>query len=852
MTLEEVDARGDVVDHAAAARLLPATGSAALARLAALASRLLSAPGSVVSTQVSLLTDVQVIAAGTGAAVEKVGVPTARADSLCNVTVEAGSPLVVHRAFLDDRVRDLPPVVSGVVGAYLGVPLATSGALVGALCAFSPVSRTWTPEDVAVLEELAAAVMAQLELEALTADYAASRLRWELATEAAAIGTFEWDVPVGRLVWDARAQTTFGYGDGEFGSTIDEGFERVHPDDRPALDVAVAATLAGGPDLRADFRVVWPDGQVRWVSARGRLVANGGLFLGTVQDVTEVRTARDEAARLLANMATGFVAIDRDWRVTYLNQAGARVVGSSAEELVGSNVWDAFPGLETSEFGERYHAVIETGRPDQFEAWYEHLDAWFEVRAEVDVHGLSLYFLDVTERRLGRELAKDTTDRLELLARVSAELAEAGLDIEGAVARLSELVVPQLADWCVVSLLDEDRLRDVGSWHRDPALRPVLDDYVATRLVGRTDQGVVEQVRKTGRLVEQRAGVLGDVLPLLGSDRAAAALVTLDPCSLVSVPLTARNSLTGILSLVRTSTRAPMTASEVATTREIALRAGLALENARLYAKQESLAEQLQVSLLTTPPEPDHCQIVVRYSPAAEVARVGGDWFDSFLQRDGATVLVIGDVMGHDTAAAAAMGQVRGLLRGIAWHSGDAPAAVLSGLDAAMQGLLVTTTASAVVARLEQDGDDRERGVTRLRWSNAGHPPPMLIDPHGQVQPLVALENELLLGIDPATRRTDTVTVVDRGATLLLYTDGLVERRGQDLDTGLTLLRSTLEDLADLELDQLCDELLVRLQPERPEDDVALVAVRLHRQDRSRPAEAGPEVVPPEVPDEPA
>jgi len=852
MTLEEVDARGDVVDHAAAARLLPATGSAALARLAALASRLLSTPGSVVSTQVSLLTDVQVVAAGTGAAVEKVGVPTARAESLCNVTVEAGSPLVVHRAPLDDRVRDLPPVVSGVIGAYLGVPLATSGALVGALCAFTPDSRTWTPEDVAVLEELAAAVMAQLELEALTADYAASRLRWELATEAAAIGTFEWDVPVGRLVWDARAQTTFGYGDGELGSTIDEGFERVHCDDRPALDVAVAATLAGGPDLRADYRVVWPDGQVRWVSARGRLVADGALFLGTVQDVTEVRTARDEAARLLASMATGFVAIDRDWRVTYLNQAGARVVGSTAEELVGSNLWDAFPGLETSEFGERYHAVVETGRPDQFEAWFEHLAAWFEVRAEVDVHGLSLYFLDVTERRLGRELAKDTTDRLELLARVSAELAEAGLDIEGAVARLSELVVPQLADWCVVSLLDEDRLRDVGSWHRDPALRPVLDDYVATRLVGRTDQGVVEQVRQTGRLVEQRAGVLGDVLPLLGSDRAAAALVTLDPCSLVSVPLTARTSLTGILSLVRTSTRAPMTASEVATTREIALRAGLALENARLYAKQESLAEQLQVSLLTTPPEPDHCQIVVRYSPAAEVARVGGDWFDSFLQRDGATVLVIGDVMGHDTAAAAAMGQVRGLLRGIAWHSGDAPAAVLSGLDAAMQGLLVTTTASAVVARLEQDEGERKRGITRLRWSNAGHPPPMLIDPHGQVQPLVALDNELLLGIDPATRRTDTVTVVDRGATLLLYTDGLVERRGQDLDTGLTLLRSTLEDLADLELDQLCDELLVRLQPERPEDDVALVAVRLHRQDRSRPAEAGPEVVPPEVPDEPA
>jgi serine phosphatase RsbU (regulator of sigma subunit) len=290
-----------------------------------------------------------------------------------------------------------------------------------------------------------------------------------------------------------------------------------------------------------------------------------------------------------------------------------------------------------------------------------------------------------------------------------------------------------------------------------------------------------------------------------------------------------------------------MTKAEVDIAQEIAVRAGLALDNARLYAMQRSLAEELQRSLLTTPPEPDHCQIVVRYAPAAEVASVGGDWFDSFIQQDGATVLVIGDVMGHDTAAAAAMGQVRGLLRGIGWHTGAGPAELLRGLDAAMQGLLVSTTATAVVARLEQNEDELERGVTRVRWSNAGHPPPMLIHPDGQVQPLIGLEPDLLLGIDPRTDRSDTVAVVDRGATLLLYTDGLVERRGQDLDTGLGLLRTTLEKLAHLELDALCDQLLESMQPERPEDDVALIAVRLHRQDRPRPAEAGPTRVPPNV-----
>src|SRR3712207_594986 len=99
---------------------------------------------------------------------------------------------------------------------------------------------------------------------------------------------------------------------------------------------------------------------------------------------------------------------------------------------------------------------------------------------------------------------------------------------------------------------------------------------------------------------------------------------------------------------------------------QVAARAGLVLDNARLYRQQRDLAEGLQRSLLTAPPEPDHSQVVVRYVPAAEAAQVGGDWYDAFLQPDGATVVVIGDVVGHDTRAAAAMSQVRTLLRGIA------------------------------------------------------------------------------------------------------------------------------------------------------------------------------------------
>jgi serine phosphatase RsbU (regulator of sigma subunit) len=123
-----------------------------------------------------------------------------------------------------------------------------------------------------------------------------------------------------------------------------------------------------------------------------------------------------------------------------------------------------------------------------------------------------------------------------------------------------------------------------------------------------------------------------------------------------------------------------------------------------------------------------------------------------------------------------------------------------------------------------------------------------VITADGRVTALADVSTDLLLGIDPDTERRESQVTIDRGGTLLLYTDGLVERRGQSLDVGLSRLQALLEELAGLPLDTLCDEVLRRLLPARSEDDVALVAVRLHPQDRPRPPEAGPTVVPPNVP----
>ncbi|WP_369055363.1 SpoIIE family protein phosphatase [Kineococcus terrestris] len=240
-----------------------------------------------------------------------------------------------------------------------------------------------------------------------------------------------------------------------------------------------------------------------------------------------------------------------------------------------------------------------------------------------------------------------------------------------------------------------------------------------------------------------------------------------------------------------------------------------------------SLAETLQRSLLTAAPQPGHLQIAVRYLPAAEHAQVGGDWHDAFLTATGTTCLVIGDVTGHDQEAAAAMGQVRNLLRGIGYSLEVSPAAAFTALDRAMRDLGVGALATAVLATVEQVADG---STWRLRWSNAGHPPPVVLLPGEDGGPgraeLLRTDPDLLLGLDAECSRADHVHGLPAGATVLLYTDGLVERRGASVDDGLAWLRRTAGELAHLAPDEVCDRLL-DLVAGAAEDDIAVLAVRV-------------------------
>ena len=234
----------------------------------------------------------------------------------------------------------------------------------------------------------------------------------------------------------------------------------------------------------------------------------------------------------------------------------------------------------------------------------------------------------------------------------------------------------------------------------------------------------------------------------------------------------------------------------------------------------------LQRSLLTQPSTPAGLDVAVRYEPAAHEAQVGGDWHDAFVTTSGLLTLAIGDVSGHDQMAAAAMGQVRNLLRGLAFDSADSPAVLLSRLDAALRGLQLDTLATAVLAQVEQSPADRTRGVRRLRWSSAGHLPPMLRTPDGQVRVLTT-PPDVLLGVDAGTERSERVAELVDGATLLLYTDGLVERRDTVLDDGIDDLRRVFAAVGGGCPEEVCDGIIAAVRDDDHEDDVALLVLRV-------------------------
>ncbi|WP_407319366.1 SpoIIE family protein phosphatase [Isoptericola halotolerans] len=251
----------------------------------------------------------------------------------------------------------------------------------------------------------------------------------------------------------------------------------------------------------------------------------------------------------------------------------------------------------------------------------------------------------------------------------------------------------------------------------------------------------------------------------------------------------------------------------------VARRAGTAIDNARLYAREHRLAEALQRAMLPEQADVTGLDVWTYYAPNAEHAQVGGDWYDVLQISEGTVGMVIGDVVGHDVEAAAAMGQLRSVVRAYAYEL-TTPGTVLDRVDQLVTGMRVPRPASMVYATLHHVADDDSWSV---EYTRAGHLPPLLLR-DGDVR-LLSGAGGSLVGFGTAARTTGR-EVLHRGDVLLFYTDGLIERRDRSLKVGLDTLvemsgRITARDAAGVG-----EELLSRLA-DSPEDDVAIVVVRV-------------------------
>jgi GAF domain-containing protein len=436
----------------------------------------------------------------------------------------------------------------------------------------------------------------------------------------------------------------------------------------------------------------------------------------------------------------------------------------------------------------------------------------------VDHRGLLVVAVEVTDRVQTRCELERHARRQELLARASAALNR-NLDPTAEIQELAHVVVPELADLSTVHLL----ARPVAPG-TDPLL-PVITDRVAVAGV----PGVTLPPKLTGlrwngdgdpiTAAIRRGGLLRQPLPAAGPPSWAQTTGSVDTFRgglrhVALAPVIVNGLVVAVVSFCLQRGRPLWSEDDLHALDQIARYAGIALEHGMTYQATCESAMVLQRSLLTDPPTVPGLQICARYRPAGR-DEVGGDWYDAFLRCPDQLAVVIGDVVGHDITAAAAMGHLRATLRGLALDRCEGPAAILDRLAAINTRLAITPFATLLYANLTRTDD-----CWTMRWASAGHPPPLLITPRG-AQLLERVTGTALVPSRTAPR-TEAEITLPAGSTLLFYTDGLIERRGSDLTDNLGALVTRAADAAHHLIEPLCDDLLFDAPSD---DDIAVLAV---------------------------
>jgi PAS domain S-box-containing protein len=565
-----------------------------------------------------------------------------------------------------------------------------------------------------------------------------------------------------------------------------------------------------------------------------------GLLISRLLDVVRAQTGRaaekaralaDSEARtrlLLESAPDAFISIDRDGVVMVWNTAAERMFGWPASDTIGRPLRGIiFPPEDREEFDARRQRLIAAEDPIvvlQIEIELQRRDgSRFPVEETItrveagDDVVISAFVRDLSERRRREE-------QREALVREQAARAEAE--------RVAQMVsaMQLLVDAALAHRGLDDILRDFL-----PRVREVLQTASATFFLT-SEEGDTLSIRgSTGGASippeeriqipfgESFAGrVAGERRPMLVHDPSPTdlrdpSLRGISISSVIGVPLLAGGEVRGVLKVASTDRR--FNEEDLALLQLAADRVALTIDHARVYEREHRIAETLQRSLLPERlPQLPGLSVAARYQPAATEAEVGGDWYDVIPIPGGAVGLVMADVAGKGLAAASMVGRLRSALRAYALEGHD-PATVVERLNR----LVWTEFEESQMATLLYVVVDPAEG--QLRWVNAGHPPPLLVVGEGLPHFLEG-ENAVPLGVLPFPTFEELSISLDPGGTIVLYTDGLVERPGKHIDEGLGLLADVVRRNSGTP-DELCDYLLEAMVPEGgAPDDVAILSLQ--------------------------
>ncbi|MFE3323830.1 SpoIIE family protein phosphatase [Streptomyces sp. NPDC059176] len=663
----------------------------------------------------------------------------------------------------------------------------------------------------------------------------------------------------GKIVrWEPAAQRLLGYRPPEaIGRRI---VDLLHPGADRSLGHSLWEAAASGRGVMGTVTAWHRDGHPLELEIWACPVPSrrsGNTMLVFATDANEARRVRGSSAvwdGLFARAPVGLAMFDTRLRFLWVNPALQAMNGAPEAAHLGRRPSEVLPHGNASVLEGVLRGVLTTGEPvldfrhttrTPVHARHECVWSCSCVRLEDAAGhaiGVTAFIIDISEQQQAHLEAEANRHRLALLSEAAVRIGTT-LDLDRTAQELADLCVPDFAD--VVTVDVPESLAAGG----DPGLG----------MVGGTILRRLGKAPLTSSPAGDTLAPLGHTLAFPGSAPYAQVVVSRQPFliahldaraiapaaahttrpeellrigvhSFMMAPLIARGTVLGIATFYRSDLPEPFGTEDTTLASELCARTAVCIDNARLYHREHDTAVILQRSMLPqhiTPPP--GVEVAHRYLPASDVNEVGGDWYDVVRLPGGKAGLLIGDVMGHGTPAAAVMGRLSSSVRALA-RLDLSPVDLLHQLEHALADLAEPMLATFLYAVC-----DPTTGLCRI--VRAGHPPPAVVTPDGTAR-ILDLPPGVPLGIGGVDFITTDVTLAPR-SLLVLYTDGLVEARGTDIDDRLTELTHLLGAPGD-ELDHVCDTLVTHLVPASADDDIALLVARIGTGDEQRATGARP------------